>query len=448
MYPRTVDTAEREHRRARAAGLVDDLLDRGVVAVAVTWVDHSGITRVKSVPVAGLPRAAAEGLGASPVFDAFLLDDTIISGRHSGGPVGDLRLHPDLDRLTALAGQPGWAWAPADRYDQAGTPHPRDERGLARAVADRLAVHGYELRAGFEVEWVVGLGGTDEFRPATTAAAYGHARQVELSDYAVDLLSALARQGVEVLQFHPEYAPGQFELSTAPEEPVHAADTSVLVRETVRAVTARHGMRASFSPKVTADGVGNGGHLHLSLWRAGRNLFAGGDGRFGMTDEAEWFAAGVLAHLPALCVIGAPSVAGYLRLVPRHWAAPFAVWGVENREAALRLVPGRDLEVRCYDLTANPYLAVAATAAAGLAGVVDQARLPEPVGVDPADLPDAARLPTSLAEAVEAFEADEVLTEVFGAEFAAAIADVRRGEVARFAGCSPEEVTALTRWRH
>jgi glutamine synthetase len=443
-----MDTAEREHRRAQAAELVDDLLEQDVVAVALTWVDHSGITRVKSVPLAGLPRAAADGVGASPVFDAFLLDDTIVAGRHAGGPVGDLRLRPDLDRLTVLAGQPGWAWAPADRFDQQGEPHPQDERGLARAVADRLTVHGYEVQAGFEVEWVVGRADTDEFRPAATGPAYGHARQVELSDYAADLLSALAEQDVEVLQFHPEYAPGQFELSTTPEDPVHAADTSVLVRETIRAITLRHGLRPSFSPKVTAEGVGNGGHLHLSLWRDGRNLFDGGESWFGLTDDAEAFAAGVLRRLPALCAIGVPSVAGYLRLVPRHWAGAFAVWGLENREAALRLVAGRDLEVKCYDLTANPYLAVAATMAAGLAGIVDRSRLPEPVGVDPDGLPDAERLPTCLEEAVAAFEADEVLTEAFGAEFAATIVDVRRGEIARFAHCSPEEVAALTRWRH
>ncbi|WP_033437740.1 glutamine synthetase family protein [Saccharothrix sp. NRRL B-16314] len=443
-----MDTAEREHRRALAAELVDDLLEQDVVAIALTWVDHSGITRVKSVPVAGLPRAAADGVGASPVFDVFLLDDTIITGRHAGGPVGDLRLRPDLDRLTVLAGQPGWAWAPADRFDQQGEPHPQDERGLARAVTDRLTVHGYEVQAGFEVEWVVGQGGTDDFRPAATGPAYGHARQVELSDYGADLLSALYEQDVEVLQFHPEYAPGQFELSTTPEDPVHAADTSVLVRETIRAITHRHGLRASFSPKVVADGVGNGGHVHLSLWRDGRNLFGGGEGWFGLTDEAEAFAAGVLERVPALCAIGAPSVASYLRLVPQVWAGAFAVWGLENREAALRLVAGRDLEVKCYDLSANPYLVVAATMAAGLAGIVDGARLPEPVGVDPAVLADAKRLPTCLEDAVVAFEADEVLAEAFGVEFAETIADVRRGEITRFADCSPDEIAAQTRWRH
>ncbi|CAL9366528.1 Glutamine synthetase [Actinosynnema sp. ALI-1.44] len=435
-----MDTDERQRRYDRAADLVDDLADRDVILVAITWVDHSGITRVKSVPLRGLPDAAAHGVGASPVFDAFLLDDSIVAGRHAGGPVGDLRLHPDLDRITVLAGQPGWAWAPADRHDQDGVPHPQDERGFARAMADRMAVHGYDVRAGFEVEWAVGQPGTDDFVPAATGPAYGHTRQVELSDYCADLVAALGEQGVEVLQFHPEYAPGQFEVSTAPEDPVHAADTAVLVRETVRAITARHGLRASFSPKVVADGVGNGGHLHVSLWRDGRSLAGAPD--------AESFAAGVLRHLPGLCAVGCPSVASYLRLVPSHWAGAFAAWGVENREAALRVVEGRDLEVKCYDPAGNPYLVVGATLAAGLAGIVDGLRLPEPVDVDPVRVAGVPRLPRSLEEAVRAFEADDVLVEAFGPEFAATIVDVRRGEVARFAGASPEEVARVTRWRH
>ncbi|CCH34168.1 glutamine synthetase family protein [Actinosynnema sp. NPDC047251] len=438
-----MDTAERDHRQAQATALLDGLADRDVVAVAITWVDHSGITRVKTVPLDKLPRAAAHGVGTSPSFDAFLLDDTIVAGRYAGGPVGDLRLHPDLARITVLAGQPGWAWAPADRYDQQGEPHPQDERGLARTMADRLAVNGFEVRAGFEVEWVVGQGGTDDFRPATTAPAYGHTRQVELSDYCADLISALVEQNVDVLQFHPEYAAGQFEVSTAPEDPVHAADTAVLVRETIRAITIRHGLRASFSPKVVSDGVGNGGHLHVSLWRERKNLF---EGR--LHPDAEGFAAGVLRHLPGLCAIGCPSVASYLRLIPSHWAGAFATWGVENREAALRLVENRDLEIKCFDLSANPYLVVAATLAAGLAGIVDGAHLPPPVTVDPVHVEGAQRLPTSLEDAVKAFEDDEVLTEAFGVEFAATIADVRRGEIAKFADASSEEITHATRWRH
>ena len=71
-------------------------------------------------------------------------------------------------------------------------------------------------------------------------------------------------------QFHPEYGAAQYELVGGPEGPVEAADTMVLVRETIRALSAQRGLHASFSPKVLAEGVGNGGHVHLSLWRGDR----------------------------------------------------------------------------------------------------------------------------------------------------------------------------------
>ncbi len=149
-----------------------------------------------------------------------------------------------------------------------------------------------------------------------------------------------------VEQIHPEYSPGQFEVSVAAADPVAAADDLVLVRETIRAVTARHGFRVSFSPKVLAAGVGNGGHVHWSLWEGSQNLCADGSGVFGLTPVGESFAAGVLARLPGLLAVGAPSVVSYLRLVPQHWAGAYRVWGLENREAALRFVGGAGGVVR------------------------------------------------------------------------------------------------------
>jgi len=286
---------------------------------------------------------------------------------------------------------------------------------------------------------------------------------VEQSDYLRDLLVALDRQGVEVDQIHPEYAAGQFELSVRAEDPVGAADTLVLVRETIRATSLRRGLRPSFSPKVLADGVGNGGHVHVSLSRDGANLFTGGTRQHGLTDEAAAFTAGILGRLPALLAVGSPSVASYLRLIPQHWAGAFQAWGPENRETALRVVSGSpgnegsaaNLEVKAFDLAANPYLVVAALIHAGLAGIRAGATLPPSVDVDPASLSDEERdrrgivsLPTSLAAVADAFEADAVLTEAFGTELAATVVDVRRAEVALFADATPEDVAAAVRWRH
>ncbi|NKZ08641.1 glutamine synthetase [Actinomadura latina] len=440
----------------------------GLVGIALTWVDVSGITRTKTVPVERLEHAAAWGVGMSPVFDVFLLDDSIVSGRHIGGPVGDLRLHPVLERLVPMAALPGWAHAPAHRYAQDGVPHPLDARALLRRETDRLSALGWSVKAAFEIEWAVSQGDGDEFTPACKGPAYGMTRITELAGYLRDVLGALKETGVTVVQLHPEYAPGQYEVSVEAEDPLGAADTTVLVRETIRAVTMRHGMAASFSPKVEADSVGNGAHVHLSLWREGTgdgpaNAMAGGGGPYGMTAAGEAFAAGILHHLPALLAIGAPTVASYLRLIPSHWAGAFACWGLENREAALRFVTGAEgerataanLEVKCLDAAANPYLLPAALLAAGRDGLDSGLRLPAPVDVDPAGLPEADRaargivpLPASLAESVAAFEADTVLRDALGEAVADTVAAVRRGEIELLDGATPQQVAAATRWRH
>ncbi|MFE6921811.1 glutamine synthetase [Nocardia sp. NPDC057663] len=456
---------ERQRRSDRARTVAATLRDRGIVAVALPWVDTSGITRTKAIPLERLPHAAAWGVGASPVFDAFLLDDSILSGHFAGGPTGDLRLHPDLAHVAPLAALPGWAIAPADRYTQDGTPHPRDPRLLLRRIVDELATDGFAVRAAIEFEWVVSRtdpADPDAFHPASTAPAYGAAKLVELGGYLRDLLSALRDSGIAVEQIHPEYAVSQFELSVAAADPLATADTAIVVRETIRAVTAAHGLRACFAPMVGVDGVGNGGHIHLSLWRDGRNTMAGGSGPFGLTDPGQRFAAGILKHLPGLLAIGCPSMASYLRLRPSHWAGIYACWGLENREAALRFITGAEgereyaanLEIKCFDPAANPYLALAGLLIAGRAGLVAGLALPSPVAVDPAGLDQQTRhaegidaLPRTLHDAVAAFEGDPVLYGAFGAELADTISSVRRGEITLFADATPEQIATATRWR-
>jgi glutamine synthetase len=455
---RTTDRpAERVHARSRAHDLARRLQAEGIRGTTLTWVDNAGITRVKTVPVSRLPQAVDRGVGMSPVFDVYLVDDSATTSRYIGGPDGDLRLFPDLDRLTVLAAQPGWSWAPVDRYDQEGMPHPACQRMFARRWADRAAARGIGLRMGFETEWVVTRGDVEEpeVRYPCAGPAYGMARVVELSDYLDDLLGVLAAQGLDVLQLHPEYAPSQFEVSVAPADPVGAADLAVLVRETVRAVSVRHGLNPSFAPVVEVGRVGNGRHLHLSLWRDGRNLCSGGDGPYGMTADCEAFLAAVLDALPALLAIGVPSPAGYLRLQPSRWAGVYQCWGLENREAAIRFIAGSpgdpggaNAEVKCFDAAANPYLVTGAVIAAGLAGLDAGLSLPPPVAGDPARTGTAPRLPTSLTEALRHFEGSRILRTALGESLFEAIAAVRQAETALFEGASPQEVVAATRRRY
>jgi glutamine synthetase len=164
--------------------------------------------------------------------------------------------------------------------------------------------------------------------------------------------------------------------------------------------------------------------------------------------------AGMLASLPALLAVTAPSVASYLRLQPQRWAGVYQCWGLENREAAVRLVTGpagasaaaANAELKPIDPTASPYLVAACVLAAGLAGLDTGAALPDEVTVDPASLDDEQRaalgvdrLPTSL---------QEVLREALGPELHETIVAVRRAECELFAEASDDEVVAATLWRH
>ena len=183
----------------------------------------------------------------------------------------------------------------------------------------------------------------------------------------------------------------------------------------------------------------------------------------GLTETAEAFTAGILQRLPAVLAVGAPSVASYLRLVQSSWAGAYACWGLENREAALRMITGStgssswaaNLEVKCIDLSANPYLVLAALLAAASDGIDSHARLPEPIDIDPAALDEEIlaergirRLPTSLQSSVEAFRNDEVLRAALGDSLVDSIIAVRESEIDLFAGASAEEIVRATRWSH
>jgi glutamine synthetase len=451
-------------RRADLAReLAESLPARGVRVVALSQVDNAGVARVKTVPVSLLERAVRYGVGMSPVFEVFMVNDSITGSDEVFGPVGDLRLMPDPFALKVLAAQPGWAWAPVDKHTQEGEVYPGCQRSFASRMAGRLADAGIEMRMTFELEWFQAEADSDTDRPVHRGPGYGLSVLATTSDFVRDLIAALEEEGVGAEQFHPEYAMGQLELSVPPADPVGAADTTVLVRQTIRAMAARHGMRASFSPVVIAGHVGNGGHVHFSLWRDGVNLFAGGDGPHGMTDVAQAFVAGVLDELPALVAVGSPSVPSYLRLVPQHWAGVFACWGRENREAAIRFVTGMvgsrecaaNTEVKCFDLSANPYLLAGALIAAGMSGVERGRTLPEEVTTDPGGMTEdelsergIQRLPQSVEEAVSHLEKSDVIRDAMGPMLFGPFVAVRRAEAEAFAGQEPDEIVAAHRWRY
>ena len=240
----------------------------------------------------------------------------------------------------------------------------------------------------------------------------------------MELVAAMEEQGLEVEHYYPELGHGQHELSIRHADALRAADNHVLYRETVRGVAFRHGLWASLAPKPIPDQAGNGTHLHASLIElgsedspGGRNAFADPTDRNGLSQVGYHFIGGLLAHLPALVALTCASVNSYRRLAPQMWASAFTCYGMDNREAAIRICsplrgdPGSsvNLELKPSDSSANPYLALGAFIYAGLDGIRGKLDPGEAVNVDPATLTDAERaasnthrLPASLNAALDA----------------------------------------------
>jgi glutamine synthetase len=427
-----------------------ELRDRGIEVVAVAFVDNAGIVRAKTVPATRVEAVSRRGVGAPFAFSIFQGNDGMATSTGFEA-TGDARLIPDLERLAG--GVDGWGLAPGDLQEQDGEPWEFCARTFLRRMVGRLATAGLDVRMAYELEWYAER---DDGRPAHSQPAYSLNATGEAGPYLREVARRLVAFGVEVEQLHPEYSAGQMEVSVAAADPLGAADASVAARHAIHTAWGPTGIRPSFSPLPRPDGLGNGCHLHFSLWRDGVNLTGEGTAP---TREGAAFMAGVLRELPALTALGCACPLSYERIVPNRWTGAYGCWGVENREAPLRFIPGTasarpagtNAELKAIDASGNPYLVAGAVIAAGLRGLEDGAALPEPVQEEPSRVArerGLERLPESLAEAATALEASSLLREALGARLHDALVAVRRGEFTAAAQVADGALSELYRWRY
>ena len=402
--------------------------------------DLAGLVRGKSFPEADLDARMQRGVGIT--HSNILMSAFGPIYQTPFGTEGDLMLLPDPAARAVIPmadGTDGVLFL-GDLLTTAGHPWSCCPRGfLRRALAALEQETGLALMAAFEQEFVyTGV----EDRPGANYSLDAFRRQAPFGGL---LLAAIRRCGIAPDSFLPEYGPRQYELTVAPAPALRAADEAVIARELARAVAAGLGHRAILGPMLTPDGIGNGTHVHLSLWNAaGEPAMHDPAGIHGLSQVAERFVAGILHHAPALAAITAPSAASYYRLTPNRWAPTAANLGVQDRGSALRICPvfagtpesaarQFNAEYRVADAAASPYLALGALVWAGLDGITRGRTL--------AAAPQAP-LPGTLADAIDALEACEPAETWFGREFLDVYLMFKRSEVQALAGLSAAEICA------
>ena len=440
--------------------------DAGAELIRFLYVDHGGVVRGKATSRSTLERRMATGIGLTVAMQAMNMLDELqpVDGM---GPVGEVRIVPDPDSYVNLPFSPGAAAMMSDLIGLDGEPWAACPRSFLRSAIAEAARDGLVLQAAFEPEFLLARRETgpdgDRLVPIDESLCFSTTGFALAHEFAIDFVRAIEAQGMAVELYHPELGHGQQEMSIRHGPALAAADSQVWYRETARGVAWRHGLWASLAPKPLPDQAGNGAHCHFSAWTAAgddgqgtgddsrrpqaRNAFYDAGDRYGLSQLAYHFIGGVLHHLPALVALTCGSVNSYRRLQPQHWSSAFVCYGNDNREAAIR-IPSRmwgdeegsaNLELKASDSTGNPYLALGGLIHAGLDGVRRKLDPGEPVNVDPATLSDTerrsrgvTRLPTSLGEALDELERDEVLMEALGPLRRIAYLAVKRSEIASF----------------
>ncbi len=236
-----------------------------------------------------------------------------------------------------------------------------------------------------------------------------------LHDMRTEMVLTLERLGIPCEFHHHEVATGgQCEIDMKFGSLLRMADQVMTYKYVVKNVANRYGKTATFMPKPLFGDNGSGMHCHQSLWKNGSTLMAQPDGYAGLSELARYYVGGLLAHAPALLAFCAPTTNSYRRLVPGYEAPVNLVYSQRNRSACIRIPmysqspKAKRIEFRCPDPTANPYLAFSAMLMAGLDGIERSLDPGAPADYDLFEEThaDIAQVPGSLAETLDALEAD------------------------------------------
>jgi glutamine synthetase len=417
------------------------------VKLAATDID--GVLRGKWISVDKFASIAESTMGFCDVVFGWdigdmLYDNVKYTGWHTGYPDANCRV--DLQSFRRIPWEPGTAMFLLDFIGRDDAPLEIAPRQVFQRVLRKAEKSGFHPRFSAEYEFFVFRETAQSLREknfqnlaSLTPGMFGYSvlRASSNSQLLIEMLTELEAFGIPLEGLHTETGPGVFEAAIAVDEGIAAADRAVLFKTAVKEIAGRHGLIPTFMAKWNARLPGSSGHLHQSLWEGEEqravNLFS--------TDQngcvgacMQQYIAGLVANMRELMACFCPTVNSYKRTVPGAWAPVNATWGIDNRTTAVRAIPSQGksgrVELRLTGADMNPYIAMAASLAAGLDGMERELPLPQPVVNAYAG--EGERLPRTLGEAARRLRESAMARKWLGDEFVDHYADTREWEVRQF----------------
>ena len=384
--------------------------ERGIKYFLISFVDLFGSLRSKLVPARAIADMQKNGAGFAG-FAAWL-DMTPADS--------DMFSIPDPDSLIQLPWKPEVGWLAGD-LAMDGKPVEASPRVALKQQIKRAENLGFRMKTGVECEYFLvsadGLSISD-LNDTQEKPCYDQSALMRQYDVISEICDSMIELGWGPYQNDHEDANGQFEMNWDYDDALVTADRHVFFKYMVKAITEKHGLRATFMPKPLFGDNGSGMHVHSSVWKNGETLMYKKGNYADLSDFALHYIGGILKHAPALLALCAPTTNSYKRLVPGFEAPVNIAYSEANRTASVRIPnnytsspKAKRIEFRCPDPSSNPYLAFSSILMAGLDGVKNKIDPGKPTDINiyeaPADiLEKIPSTPESLAEALKALEKD------------------------------------------
>ena len=393
--------------------------ERGIKYFLISYVDLFGALRAKLVPASAIrdmQKAGAGFAGFATWLDMSPADP-------------DLFAVPDASSLIQLPWKPEVGWLAADLVMDGQEVAQGPRTVLKRQLAAAAAL-GYEMKSGVECEYFLISPDGKTLSDASDTAdkpCYDQSALMRRYDVIKEICDSMLTLGWGAYQNDHEDANGQFEMNWNYDNALVTADRHVFFKYMVKSIAEAHGMRATFMPKPFINLTGSGCHVHVSLWKKGKNAFSDPKGELGVSTLGYNFIGGLIHNADALCALTNPTVNSYKRInAPRTisgatWAPNTVTYTGNNRTHMIRIPDVGRFEFRLGDGAANPYLLQAGILAAGLDGMTNARdpgkRLDINMYTEGHKVKGAKKLPLNLLDALRALEKSRVLKDSLGDAF-------------------------------
>ncbi|BDB99204.1 glutamine synthetase family protein [Saccharolobus caldissimus] len=409
-----------------------ELRDKGVEILRFTWVGLDGYIRSKGAYIDHIDELLKTGIGLTMAMMSFTPMDYISPYGSFGPQDEDVFLMPDISTFSIF---PPSAVVICNLYKQ-GKPWEYDPRStLIKTLEKVKEQYNYEFRSAFEIEFYL----VKDRKPYDDARCFDS--QAYYNNPIIPEIAKTIRQiGIEPIRVIKEYGPGQYEFDIMHKESLRSADEVILFKEVAKQIAAKYGVEANFMPKPFNKLAGSGLHLNISAWKDNQNVFYNQNDKYGLSEIAYSFIAGLIEHAKALTAIAAPTVNSYKRLVPGSWAPTKITYGYNNKSAMIRIPTpypsmsqiDRRVEYRVPDPLTNPYLLLTAVIEAGLDGIERGLRPPEAVNENAYYRKDIEDIPRNLREALNELKKDTRLIERIGKPLIEEFIKIKMAEVEEY----------------